>query len=541
MLFKAGDTADDLVPGDAPEDVKEQALKGARVPEFDPTLGMKGPAAGTGKPPHRLVVIGDSLTHGFQSGAVYNTDLSYGAIIAHELGWLDQFRFPRYPGHGGLPLNIELLLRDLESHLGSTISGWELPMALFRAREFMDGVEDYWERGAGKDAPVLSAYNHALAVYGWDLRDALSRNAAGCAKAITEPKDDLLSQVIENNSERAALRVYPHWDTVTEEMSLFQAAAELGKDKDASTDCGIETLVVFLGANNALRTVTDLKVAWSQDADYADLAKKGAYTVWTPKHFKAELDEVVKAVRAINARHVIWCTVPHVTIAPIARGVGDKLKPGSRYFPFYTRPWVKDADFSSSQDQHITGQEARAVDCAIDLYNEAIQEVVHRARGAVGKDQRDWYLLDIAGILDRLATRRYIKDPNAQPDWWTPYPLPAVLKALDPVPDSRFLTGNGQGGRATGGIFSLDGVHPTTVGYGLIAQEVINVMRLAGVEFRHDNGQPRSDPVTVDFDRLILRDTLIRQPPQNLKPGLDMLGWADETLDWVRRTLTFRA
>jgi hypothetical protein len=297
--------------------------------------------------------------------------------------------------------------------------------------------------------------------------------------------------------------------------------------------------VVFLGANNALKSVTDLRVAWSQDADYADLDKKGAYTVWTPEHFRNELKEVVKAVQAINARHVIWCTVPHVTIVPIARGVGAKIEPGSRYFPFYARPWVKDTDFSAGQDEHLTGKEARAVDCAIDLYNEAIQRVVEQARSAVGVNQKDWYLLDIAGLLDRLASRRYITDPNARPDWWTPYPLPAPIKALDPVPDSLFLTGDGQGGRATGGLFSLDGVHPTTVGYGLIAQEMVNIMRLAGVEFRHENGQPRSDPVGVDFDRLILRDTLIRQPPQNLRAGLDILGWADQTLDWVRRTLTF--
>jgi hypothetical protein len=322
-------------------------------------------------------------------------------------------------------------------------------------------------------------------------------------------------------------------------MTLFDAAVELGRDKDAATDCGIETLVVCLGANNALRTVTNLRVAWSQDADYADLKKKGAYTIWAPKHFRAELDEIVDAVQAINARHVIWGTVPHVTIAPIARGVGGKMEPGSRYFPYYARPWVDDNDFSASQDKHITGGQARAVDCAIDLYNEAIQRVVERSRSAIGDNKRDWYLIDIAGLLDRLAFRRYVTDPDARPDWWTPYPLPAPVKALYPVPDSRFLTGNGEGGRATGGLFSLDGVHPTTVGYGLIAQEMISIMRLAGVEFRHENGQPRSDPITVDFDRLILRDTLIRQPPQNLKPGLDMLGWADQTLDWVRRTLTF--
>jgi hypothetical protein len=147
--------------------------------------------------------------------------------------------------------------------------------------------------------------------------------------------------------------------------------------------------------------------------------------------------------------------------------------------------------------------------------------------------------LDIAGLLDRLASRRYITDPNARPPWWTPYPLPPALKALDPVPDSRFLTSDGEGGRASGGLFSLDGVHPTTIAYGLIAQEMINVMRLAGVEFTHGNGAPRSDPVAVDFERLIRRDSLIRQPPQNLTPGLEILGWADETLDWVKRTLLY--
>lgn len=536
---RARKSNDDLVPQDAPEEVKDQALKGARVPEFDATLGKKSPAAGRGEPRHRLVVIGDSLTHGFQSGAVFNTDLSYGAMIAHELGWLDRFRYPRYSGEGGLPLNIELLLRDLEDRFGSTTSVWELPMALFRAREFMDRVEDYWERGAGTDAPVISSYNHALGVFGWDLRDALSRTAANCKSAIKKPKDDLFNQVIENNAVRAALHVYPHWNAATRNMTLFEAAAELGKDKEAGTDCGIETLVVFLGANNVLQTVINLRVAWTQDADYADLRKKGAYTIWTPRHFIAELDEVEAAVRTVNARHVIWCTVPHVTIPPIARGVGGKMEPGSRYFPYYTRPWVDDSDFRPGEDEHITGQQARAIDCAIDLYNDAIQRLVERARGATGSGRRDWYLLDIAGLLDRLASRRYITDPEARPDWWTPYPLPAAVAALDPLPDSRFLTGDGKGGRATGGLFSLDGVHPTTVGYGLIAQELVNIMRLAGVQFRHPNGQPRSDPVTVDFDRLILRDTLIRRPPQNLKPGLDMLGWADETLDWVRRALTF--
>lgn len=530
------DQADDLVPKDTPQEVKDRVVQEPRVPVFDPTVGRTVAPKAKGNPRHRLVAIGDSLTHGFQSGAVFNTDISYPAIIAKELGWFDDYRYPRYAGHGGLPLNLELLLRDLEERFGSKVSPWELPLALFRARQFMDEVEDYWERGAGQTAPLLSAYNHCLAVYGWDLRDALSKTAASCDKALGAPNDDLLQQIVQNNGERAALRVYPHWSKATREMTLFQAATELGKDHDAATDCGIEMLIVFLGANNALRAVTDLRVVWSED-DFRHPEKKSSYTVWRPEHFRAELAEIEEAVRAIEARHVVWCTVPHVTIAPIARGIGHKIAPGSRYFSYYTRPWVDDADFSPTEDRNITGEQARAVDCAIDMYNDAIQQTVERARDSADGAQRDWYLLDMAGLLDRLASRRFITDPNARPLWWTPYPLPPALKALDPVPDSRFLTSDGQGGRASGGLFSLDGVHPTTVAYGLIAQEMINVMRLAGVEFVHGSGALRSDPVAVDFDRLILRDSLVRKPPQNVTPGLDMLGWADETLDWVKRAL----
>ena len=75
------------------------------MPDFDPTLGVPVATVGTGSPRNRIVAIGDSLLHGFQSGAVFNTDLSVPAIIAYELGWPEQYRYPRYPGPGGLPLN----------------------------------------------------------------------------------------------------------------------------------------------------------------------------------------------------------------------------------------------------------------------------------------------------------------------------------------------------------------------------------------------------------------------------------------------------
>jgi hypothetical protein len=521
-----------LVPDRSPEEVRKQVLDGfMREPVFDPTLAKKVSVRSKGDPKHRLVVIGDSLSHGFQSGAIFNTDISYPAMIANELGWGSRFRYPRYGGLGGLPLNVEYLCRDLEERVGPTVNPWEVPLALFRARQYLDEIEDYWERGPGSTVPEFTDYMHVLAVYGWDLADALRKTANSCRDVLGKPKSNFIAQVVENHAERAAARVYPQIGAARD-LTFFDAARAMGDDHDTGSDHGIETLVIFLGANNALQTVTKLKVQWSGQ-EFEDLTAKVNYTVWDPAHFRAELNQVVDQVRAIKARHVIWCTVPHVTIAPLARGIGAKVRPGSRYFPYYTRPWIADSDFDPHQDRHITDAEARAVDCAIDLYNKALEDHVLAAREA----KLDWFLLDVAGMLDRLASRRFIADVNARPKWWTPYPLPGPLAALSPAVDSRFTASDGQGGRAQGGIFSLDGVHPTTVGYGLIAQEMIDVMRAAGVVFRHRDGSERPDPVAIDFNRLIERDSLLLHPPQNVTPTLELIGWADERLDLIKRAL----
>ncbi|MDC0766503.1 hypothetical protein [Streptomyces sp. HD] len=507
-----------------------------REPQDDPRLGIPvDTGSWRGRPPHRLVAIGDSLTQGFQSGAIFHTDLSYPAVVAHELGWAGQFRRPTYDGFGGLPFNIERFLRELETRFGQVVNWWESAPALWYAHQHMDEVERFWEVGAGNTVPARTAVNHNLAVFGWDLRDALVKSASVCAKRIGAPRDNLLRQLVEHADDRAALRVLPAPPAAADTLTQLTAAAHLGDEVgDTRPRHGIETLVVFLGANNALRSVVDLKVIWS-DKGYDDLDRKGGFTVWRPEHFRAELGKVADRVRDIKARHVIWCTVPHVTIAPIARGVATKTQPGSPYFPYYTRPWISDRAFDPTQDPHITGAQAQEIDTAIDHYNHAITDVVRGARN----EGRDWYLLETVALLDRLGSRRYIEDPLARPPWWQPYPLPPALRALTPQPNTRFLASDGTR-RTDGGLFSLDGVHPTTVGYGILAQELINVMRLAGVEFfRPDGVTPRRDPVLVDFDRLVRRDTLLTRPPGSLTSGLGLLAWADEALDLFRRVLRF--
>lgn len=507
----------------------------ARQPDADPTLGISVPqprSAGISK--NKLVTIGDSITQGFQSGAIFNTRLSWPKIVAAEAGCEASFRFPLYDGYGGLPLNIEYLLRSLERKYGAEINWWEMPMAAFELRHLMAQIEDYWERGSGSDVHPTSGIMHNLAVYGWDIRDALDRTHDNLMKDRALPKNNVFSQVVENANIRAGLGVYSSLsstDTVLDAAKkLGQQGAMPGSGGNEDTP-GIETLVVFLGANNILGAVTKLDVVWSKEGHNRLGKAKNSFTAWCPTHFEEEYQQLANKLDEVAAQHVILVNVPHVTIAPIARGVERKVERGSRYFPYYTRPWIRDEQFDPTRDLSITENEARALDSAVDQYNDFIAKIVKTRRN----QGKDWYVMDIAGMLDRLAARRYINDFSARPEWWTPYELPSALKALKPDINSRFFSSDPTG-RLQGGLFSLDGIHPTTVTYGIIAQEIINIMQLAKVSFFHTDGVTRRQgPVQVDFDRLIKLDSLIAKPPLSLADNLQILGWLDETADVFSR------
>lgn len=524
----ASDTRSQAVPDDV------IVTDTAREPETDSALGVSVDlGAPSGSPRNRLVVVGDSLSHGFQSGAIFHTDISYPAIIAWELGWYDRFRFPTYPAFGGIPFNIEFLIADLEHRFGSKISLPEAPLAIYRLRQHLAEAEAWWDKGPGSVPPRRREVNHNLAIYGWDLRDALSRTADTAEAAWRIPPAWSPIPLIRNADSIAAMRVLDSArDAAGKGLTPLEAAAVLGEQgsMESGDGDGIETLIVFLGANNALGTVLSLGVRWSGEG-YDDLRAKAAFNVWRPTHFAAELRLLAEQIRKVRARHVIWATVPHVTIAPLARGVGGKVRPGSRFFRYYTRPWISDEDFDPKEDHpYLTADDARAIDSAIDQYNEATVDTVRGGR----EEGRDWRLLDVCGLLDRLASRRYIEDPEmTPPSWWTPYELPDELAALSPTPDTRFFASD-ESGRTAGGLVSLDGVHPTTISYGILASEFIKVMVEAGVVFHDASGAARSQ-VEVDFKRILALDALVSRPPASLSPDLATIGWLDQRVDVFRR------
>ncbi|MBW4429497.1 MAG: hypothetical protein KME50_35300 [Nostoc desertorum CM1-VF14] len=528
----------------APEEVKSVLSTEAREPKTDPTLGIPVFVNREGTPRHRLVTIGDSLTQGFQSGAIFNTQLSYPMLIAREMGWDSNFRYPTYAGPGnGLPLNLEKLVRDLgkQFEIADGINLFDTASAIPWLWKYLNQLENYWERGQERQAPKEGLINHNLAVYGWDLRNTLSHNA-DIAQAVIEArlfKDNanvenldfnFLQQTPENANEIATLEVLnTARDSSGKALTPLEAAIKLSHEGNLETGQGdgIETLIILIGANNALGSILTFHVEWSGE-DYQDMAKNDKYTVWLPSHFKVELDSIVEAVKQIKARHVIWGTVPHVTITPFARGInkdekGQKVELGSRYFPFYAPFWFSEETFDPKVHPHLTANQARAIDSVIDQYNEYIVDAVRKGR----EEGRDWYLFETVALLDRLASVRYIEDKEARPHWWTEYPLPAAVNALSPKPNSRFFRSDSQGLKE-GGLFSLDGIHPTTIGYGIIAQEITKIMQLAGVKFYENDGiTERTAEIQIDFERLIKEDSLVSDPPIGISAILDFIGWLD--------------
>lgn len=480
-----------------------------RPPVVDPTLGVpvKRPPASVA-PARRLVTLGDSMTHGFQHFAIFNTAKSWPMMVAEQLGIAHEFNYPKYDprGPGGHPLNLEFATRLL---------GPSLVVELFRIHEYMETVEDYYENGPGAAfPPVGDPINDNLAIWGWDLRDTLMRTA-DIEHALIGPAKRKLIPLVNDPGHRAAVTVLNSARTPSgRALTPLEAARRLGESPG-----GIETLCVSLGANNVLGSVVTLQAKLS-GVHYDDLQGKSAYNVWTVDHFTRELALVVDEVRAIDAQHVVWATVPHVTIPPITHGLGGTIPECPRYFTFYARPWETEDTFDRKRDPHLTGYDAWAIDMLIDGYNRAIEAAVRQAR----TDGLDWLLVDICAVLDGLAYRRN-HELNAKPASVTPYPLPAALDGLD----TRFFKTDAAGAVDSGGMIGLDGVHPTTCGYGVMAQEFMNVMAVAGVEF--PNGHQ------LDFQAVRRSDTLVSDPPPGIEHLLSLLSRLDHDVDLLERLI----
>lgn len=434
----------------------------------------------------KLVAIGDSLTQGFQSLAINKTNLSFPAMIAEALGVrVPDFRVPDFLGDGGLPFNVEWLARRLEEKYGDNINAFEWPFALNTIVQLIDDVEDYWERGKGS-LPAKDTLYHNLAVWGFKVADAYEINAGMGEIAIQNTKDNWFRPPSEPML-RTAYRVL-NPARLHERMPDTQIKiAKRIKEEDGE----IENLIVWLGANNCLNTVVRLRVEESGD-EPPD--RNSSVTLWTPTAFKKQYDVLAAEIQAIGAKNVYVATVPHVTIPPVSRGImknRGRLPQSRKYFDYYTAFYIRDKEFDPNKDPYITGEEAEKVDGYINEYNQIIRDHA---------DDKGWHVMDACAVLDSLAVRRNHGDPS--------YVLPDAINDLN----IRFFEIESNGKIKNGGLISLDGVHPTTCGYAIVAQEFINIMKPHNPGIRD-----------IDFADIRFWDSLVSKPPLTLDDMFGML------------------
>lgn len=469
----------------------------------------------------KLFTIGDSVSQGFMSLAAARTDNAYSTLIAKQLGlklYSDEYRFADW-NEVGIPLSIENIMRELQSRYGSNIGGLEWVLALRTINRIVDRAEDYYERGEGRaDNPYDEGtrFFNNVAVWGFDVADSFQITAKICKEAIynkAKPtKDDTFKVGADNPMYRTALKVLnPSLDPVFENftqlgwLKLHATGTDESGNKVSDrtgneiAGTGVENLILWNGANNALGTVTTLKIKQTPNGkngsgrphEYGHPVRaQFGWNLWHPDDFAADYRVMINKVDAVMRENieenwkVFIGTVPLVTIAPIAKGVGEttevpieqmvngkEIDATGVYYKYYTYfPFTE--KFAVESGKYLTMQDALHIDNCIREYNKTIYREIERLNEAHGTER--YFIVDTCKMLEDLAYKRN----NGQP----PYKLPRALKFLYPPVNTKYYHADPEGNLKQGGLFSLDGVHPTPIGHGIIAYEFLKAMENAGVK-----------------------------------------------------------
>ena len=465
-------------------------------------------------PTIRMAALGDSITQGFMGGAIDKTGLSYPTLIARSFGLRvpEEFRVPRFP-KDGLPLNLEKLLGEIEASTGQNVSPLEwlstLPIAVER---YLDRVEDYWERGAGAGPANVGGFFHNLAVWGFTVNDACTITPRLCDDVIDREEgwiDDDALGVPSAPMYRTAKRVINPKDRPDRRGDTQLDALR----KLLAQDGPLDVLILWYGANDCLGTVFDLDIRDMTQhrggVPSHPLARR-QWNLTSEAQFRLDYERLAAEVDAIIGPDtaVFVGTVPHVTIAPVARGIGSLE---DKYFDYYARFFIDDDSFSHFFHSHLKRNEAILIDRRIDRFNATIQTLVSA--------RPNWHLVDTAAALDLFAVRRqgFGDDPGQAIRRYYAEQEDHPLLQVTPLP-SLLMLRTGEGGqRHLGGLTSLDGVHPTTIGYGIIAELFLKAMQAADID--------GADPARLDWPFVIANDTLLRSPP---KTWDDIVGAAEQ-------------
>lgn len=475
-----------------------------------------------------LLTIGDSISQGFMSGAAARTDLAYSTLLAKAFGLnptftpsgangtpaAGEYLIGAWPCHG-LPLNLEALLRHITERVGGRIDFFDWPIVLAAAGGQIDRTEDCYERGEGAlSRPFGKApYFHNLAVQGFDVADAWQVTPALCLEQIEEkekdpPRTDDIFEPPSASFYRTAYNVLnPQREAGKNDWSALDWLKHLAETQ------GVENLVLWLGANNALGTVISLTVKATNgpgspySSDMSRQARDENFNLWAPTDFAADYDVLLqKVVEAMQGNKfddwkVFIGTVPAVSIAPLAKGVGEVyefddpfgvVQPKAKYYQHYTYA-IFDDDYARTGGKKLVVRDVYAIDSYIAQYNTTIGALVAQRNAA--SDRVRLHVVDVCEALLKAAWKRNDGQPTY--DW------PPGVRQRFPMVDTRFYHSTREGHLEAGGIFSLDGIHPSAIGQGLIAHEFLKVIR---------DARPDRQIGELDWGAIYASDDLYQRP-----------------------------
>lgn len=451
---------------------------------------------------HRLAAMGDSMAQGFKNGGIYRVDLSFPAFLGRAMGDFP-FEVPSFSAQGGIPINMEVLVRGLQEEFGNEIT---FRNSFQTAREIYNTlrrIKSYWE-GHMKSLKVeRNSPYHNQAIWGFSISDTWLIDEAYSRAYLKNNKARYsVFNVLPDNAMYTTARMVlnPSFSEIRQDRSMVDNILEMTEDG------GIENLIICIGHNNIIGAVTRLEIIFSEEQDLNKPYAERTCTVFRPEHFEQELRELYSSFSSAAIGRIFVPTIPYVTIPPAIRGVnkdGTQSKDG--YFDYYARFWIWDEDFDPGKHPHLTRSNAILLDQIVDQYNEIIHNLA---------DEFGYHVVPVHRYVRAAARRRLGRESVS------PFP-PAFIEALKRNEKTAHLVdendqtlistdyirvGDDHGKLIKGGIFSLDGLHPTTIGYGLTANMYKLSMEKHGVRFARP----------LDWDYIISNETLVTDPPELL-------------------------
>jgi hypothetical protein len=469
----------------------------------------------------KLFTMGDSLSQGFMSGAAARTDRCYSTLIARAMGLKPGSSYNDETGYyypewkmGGLPANLETIIRRLNKFYGPNIRGLEWVTILHHINRVIDRSEDYYEREEGKAGNKYHGnvpYFHNVSSWAYDIADSWLVTPQLCMEEIARrrPIDGRDGWLAAANAAfyRTALKVLsPNLDRNYTQLDWLRHHARTR---------GIENLLLWLGNNNAMKTILTFEIEQTtNNPDYRPHQmthwerRKQRWNLWHPGDFEAEYNELIERVNDIMENdnickkwNVFIGTIPYATIVPLLKGIGQKTPIGLRgtYYRYYTYvPFTE--SFAKRKKLYLPFHRAIYIDDCIGQYNNIIRQICsskniqHRRKAGV-KDQGDrYYIVELCAAFKQMDWQRN----NGTP----PYEFPGYFRSLEIPVNTEYYHVDAEGRFIQGGLFSLDGVHPSAIGQGLIAREFMKVMKAAGVSFKS----------SLDWPEIFAGDTLYQEP-----------------------------